>query len=320
MGRYYIVLIFLLGVRNMLPAQQHVDTNYIRSYERKNMLEVYTGIYNTEFSFTHRHDRRKNFRLKVNSSSYLGADISYKWLYLQYSFNVPGTQLDNRNKFNYKLIRFQFGNRRLSFQPFYNYYNGLLIPTTHRRDFEPFQGIAISNAGFDLYYTNSRRFSSSAASIFSEKQVSPAGAVFFSFTPVWQQIHWKKPSPQLVPDTMTFKLLSSNPEWISVLPGIGYSYNFVPHRGWIIAPAILLKLGVLNEIHPDNDGLQLLNDEQFWLNTGYSNERFYIYLNLAFERESSNLLLKDMTRVDMSASITAGMRFYSLKKKILRIL
>ena len=320
--RFFIAVIWLFAGINSVSAQPQVDSAYIRGFNRQNSFEVYTGLYSTEFKFTKKYDASQNFKLRVNSSSYLGIDLSYKWLYLQYSFNLPGTQLDSRNNFKYQLVRFQFGNRKINIQPFYNYYNGLLIPETGHRRFKPFQGIALSNAGFDLfYYTNCRKFSSSSANIFSEQQLQSAGALFFCITPLWQKIYWRKHTRGLIHDSTTYTLLSSNPEWISLLPGVGYTYNLVPGKdGWLVAPAVLAKIGGLKEIHPVKRSIQFLSDLQFWMNVGYSHERYYVYLNASFERLNTNLLIKDMNRTDMNISLTGGIRFRSLKKKILGLL
>lgn len=320
-SRFFIAVVWLFAGINNVYAQQHVDSAYIKEFARKNSLELYTGQYSTEFRFTKKFDATQNFKLRVNSSSYVGLDLSYKWLYLQYSFNLPGTQLDSRNYFKYRLVRFQFGNRKINIQPFYNYYNGLLIPETGHRRFKPFQDIAVSNAGFDLfYYTNCTKFSSSSANIFSEQQLQSAGSLFFCLTPLWQKIYWRKHTRGLIHDSTTYDLLSSNPEWVSLLPGVGYTYNLVPGKGWLIAPAVLAKAGGLKEIHPVKRSIQFLSDLQFWVNAGYSQERYYVYLNTSFERLNSNLLIKDLNRVDLNISLTGGIRFGSLKKKMLGLL
>jgi hypothetical protein len=80
--RFFIPVIWLFAGINNVSAQPHVDSAYIRGFNRQNSFEVYTGLYSTEFKFTKKYDASQNFKLRVNSSSYLGIDLSYKWLYL----------------------------------------------------------------------------------------------------------------------------------------------------------------------------------------------------------------------------------------------
>lgn len=318
MWRYFLLLLI---IPTTLYAQK-TDSAYIQSFARKNMVELYGGTYSTTFKFrTHRH-RQSNYKLAVNSSGYLGGDVSYKWLYLQYSVNLPGTELDNKAKYHYRLIRMQFGSHAVSVEPFYNAYNGLLIPEHDHRGYEAFQGIDFTNAGLDLYYyTNHKKYSYKAASSFSEQQLQSAGSIFMVATPLWHQIRWKKPTPHLISDSLTYNLLSSNPSWLSLVFKGGYTYNFVTgNHKWMIAPAVVMGAGALHELNTNNTGLQTVTDIQGWINAGYNGEKYYAYLNTSWENLNTNLLVKDMHRTDWNLSLTVGYRFAHLPKKILGIL
>ncbi|WPQ61514.1 DUF4421 family protein [Chitinophaga sancti] len=301
---------------------QKTDSAYIQPFQRKNTFELYSGTYSTTFKFRTHRNRQHNYKLAVNSSGYLGGDVSYKWLYLQYSVNIPGTELDNKAKYHYRLIRMQFGSHAVSVEPFYNAYNGLLIPNHDHRGYEAFQGIDFTNAGLDLfYYINHKKYSYKAATSFSEQQLQSAGAVFLAATPLWHQISWRKPTPHLISDSSTYNLLSSNPSWLSLVFKGGYTHNIVlgQHK-WIIAPAVMFGAGALHELNTNNYRLQAVTDMQGWINGGYNGDKYYAYLNASWENLNTNLLVKDMHRTDWNLGFTLGYRFAHLPKKILGIL
>jgi hypothetical protein len=318
MWRY---LLLLLTIPTTLYAQK-TDSAYIQSFARKNMVELYGGTYSTTFKFRTHRRRQSNYKLAVNSSGYLGGDVSYKWLYLQYSVNLPGTELDNKARYHYRLVRMQFGSHAVSVEPFYNAYNGLLIPEHDHKGYEAFQGIDFTNAGLDIYYyTNHKKYSYKAASSFSEQQLQSAGSLFMVATPLWHQIRWKKPTPHLISDSLTYNLLSSNPSWLSLVFKGGYTYNIVTgNHKWMIAPAVVMGAGALHELNTKNTGLQTVTDIQGWINAGYNGKKFYTYLNASWENLNTNLLVKDMHRTDWNLSLTVGYRFAHLPKKILGIL
>lgn len=318
MWRYLLLLLFLPAT---LCAQK-TDSAYIQSFPRKNTVELYGGTYSTTFKFRTRRHRQSNYKLAVNSSGYIGGDISYKWLYLQYSVNIPGTELDNKGTYHYRLIRMQFGSHAVSIEPFYNAYNGLLIPEHGHKGYEAFQGIDFTNAGLDIfYYINHKKYSYKAASSFSEQQLQSAGSVFLVATPLWHQIRWKKPTPHLIKDSLTYNLLSSNPSWLSLVFKGGYTHNIVlGNHKWIIGPAITMGAGALHEINTKNTRLQAVTDIQGTINAGYNGAKYYAYLNASWENLNTNLLVKDMHRTDWNLSLTVGYRFAHLPRKLLGIL
>ncbi len=308
----------------MLSAQTgSVDTNYIRTFDKPNVIEFYPGMYSTRFNFTTPGERKTDYRLVANSSGYAGTYLNYKWLSLEYSFAMPGTQLDRNVKLQYTSLGFRFGGRQMRFHPFYDSYNGLLIPEKgRRRNFKPFRNIQFRNAGMDIFYfPGAKRFSFSAANYFSEHQTKSAGAVFMMATPLWQKVNWQNPSRNLISDSATFNLLSANPQWVSVIARIGYTYNFSFRKGkWSIAPAVLIGGGGLREINTSEKKLQAVTDIQGWLNGGYNGPDYYLYFNASWDNLQANLFIKNLHQVNTDFSITAGYRFHSLKRKVLGIL
>jgi hypothetical protein len=299
------------------------DTSYIKIFEKNNVAELYTGDYSTHFNFSDPRSFKSNFKLVANSSGYMGAYLNYKWASLKYSFAIPGTELDRDTKFKYMSLRYRFSGRRKILHLFYDTYNGFLIPVGNIKDsFRVFEDIRFRNTGFDFYYFfNARKFSYYAANNFSERQIRSAGSLLIMITPMLNKISWKNPSTDLITDSLTYEILSKNPEWFSFVSRAGYTYNFTWKQGkWSIVPTLLLGVGLRKELNINKNGIQLVSDIRTLVNAGYNGNNFYCYLTAKWGNLQTNLLIKNMHQVDQNISITAGYRFHSLKKKILGIL
>ncbi|MDQ6903872.1 MAG: DUF4421 domain-containing protein, partial [Bacteroidota bacterium] len=305
-------------------AQNHaVDSNYIRAFERSNVIEIYPDIYSTHFNFSNPRQRKNDYSLVANSNAHISTNLNYKWLSLRYSWAMPGTQLDRHVKLQYTSLGLNFGDKQMRFRVFYESYNGLLVPIQKIKDsFNIFEGIQFTSVGFDyFFFTNTKLFSFSAAKSFSQKQVKSAGSVFLMVTPSWQKINWKTPSRELVKDTATYDLLSQDPEWISLIARLGYTHNFVIDKGkWIIAPACMIGAGFLNEINTPGKRLQPVSNLQGWINAGYNGPYCYFYFHAWWNNLQTNLLIKNMNQVNTNFSLTAGYRFPNFRKKVFRFL
>ncbi|MDQ2864018.1 MAG: DUF4421 domain-containing protein [Bacteroidota bacterium] len=304
---------------------QHLltDTNYIQEFSKTNVIEIYPDIYSTRFDFTQFRQRKYDYSLVANSSAHVSTNLNYKWLSLKYSWAMPGTQLDKNVKLQYTSLGLNLQVKQMRFHPFYESYNGLLIPKLKRDDsFRIFRSLQYTDAGFDYYFfTNTKLFSVSAARSFSVNQVKSAGSIFLLATPAWQKINWKDPSRNLIPDSSTYNLLSQNPEWISLIVRAGYTYNFIFQKGkWIIAPAVVTGAGLLKEINIHGSKLQPVSNLQAWLNAGYNGPDYYFYLHAWWNSLKTNLLIKNMKQVNTNFSLTAGYRFHNFRKKILGLL
>ena len=301
----------------------HYDSSFIKEYEKNNVAELYGGDYSTHFNFSDPKSYKSNFRLAANSSGYLGVYVNYKWASLKYSFAIPGTELDRDTKFKYTSLRYRFSGRKKIFHLFYDTYNGFLIPVENIKDsFRVFEDISFRNMGVDFYYYfNAKKYSYYAANNFSERQIKSAGSLFIMLTPMLNKIKWKNPSRDLITDSLTYDVLSSNPKWFSFAYRLGYTYNFAVKQGkWSIVPALLLGIGFRKELTTYNNGIQLVTDIRAHINAGYNGDNFYYYLTAKWGNLQTNLLVKNMHQVDQNISLTAGYRFRSLKKKILGIL
>jgi Domain of unknown function (DUF4421) len=322
--RILFIVIYVPGHSAVFGQFQGTDSNYIRAFTKTNVIEIYPAIYSTHFNFTHSGQRKNDYSLVANSSAHIGINLNYKWLSLRYSWAMPGTELDKNVKLQYTSLGLNFRIRQMRFHPFYESYNGLLIPKQKRNtdSFTIFRGIQFTSVGLDYYFfTNTRLFSFSAARSFSVSQVKGAGSVFSMITPAWQKINWKDPSRDLLTDSSTFVLLSQDPEWVSLVIRVGYTYNFILQKGkWIIAPAVLTGAGLTKEINIAGSKLKPVTNFQVWLNAGYNGHDYYFYLHAWWNDLRTNLLIKNMNQINTSFSFTAGYRFHNFRRKILGLL
>lgn len=320
----YIAVFLLMIFSIQCTAQQtDVDSAYVSRFQQRNVIEIYPGISSTKFNFRDRGAFKNNYRLVANSSGYVGIYGSYKWVSLKYSWTIPGTYLDKNVKLQYTSLNLNFSLRKWAIRPFYNAYNGLLIPENPRqRDFRPVRDILFKDAGIDVYYfIHTRRFSIKAANSFTEMQVKTAGSLFIKCSPMWQKISWRDPSRDVIIDSTTFKLLSYNPEWFSFIVRTGYTYSISLKKGkWIIAPTVILGAGALKEINTGINHLQLVTDMQASLRAGRNGKTYYYYINARWGNLLTNLFIKNMSQENSNISITFGRRFGNLKNKIFGIL
>ncbi|MET0243401.1 MAG: DUF4421 family protein [Flavitalea sp.] len=308
-------LVLIVGTIQKLHAQQF-DTTYISQFEKKNVVELYPGIYGTSFDFKDRTDRRKDFRLVANSAAFVGGYINYKWLSAKYAVYIPGTSLARNEKLRFTSFRFRYSTRHMMFHPFYDSYKGLLAAEgTNKRRFEAVRNVSIADAGLDYYYFfNTKRYSFHSAMFFSEKQVKSAGSLFLMATPMWQRASWKFGAAPVMPDTMTIQLLTRNPSWLTLIGRVGYGYNFSFDQGkWMVAPTFMAGGGALREIKSDDHRLRPVTDVEATLNAGYNGSRYYVFVAGIWSHQHSDLRLKDMQKRDSELTLTFGYRFDKLK-------
>ncbi|MEI9958501.1 MAG: hypothetical protein WDM90_19845 [Ferruginibacter sp.] len=122
-------------------------------------------------------------------------------------------------------------------------------------------------------------------------------------------------------DTATFNLLSSNPQWLSLIVRAGYAYIFAFEKGkWRIAPSVIAGAGGVREISTPNKSLNIATDIQLLLDAGYNGPDYYVYLKATWDNLKTNLFYKSLTQVHADFSITGGYRFHHFRKKLMRIL
>lgn len=322
--RYPLLFVgqFLLLVSTK-AQQQKADTSFIQPFSKENVVELHPAVYKSNFLFRSMHSRAYNFRMVANSSAYTSVYAGYKWLAVTVSHSLPFTQLDKNVHLKYNSLSFHAGNDAFSVHPFYNSYNGLLIPEKrHSRDYVPFKDMSISNAGTDCYYyANSKTFSYHAAYSFSKKQIKNAGSFIAGISPLWQKIKWHQPSRSLIEDSSTYTLLASDPQWLSLTGRLGYTCNIALHHGsWCIVPTVLLGAGGVKELYSDRHTIQSVSDLQGSLTAGYNGADCYLYLTAWYDNLKTNLFVKNLEERNSDISLTVGYRFSNSKRKWLGIL
>ncbi|PZR27083.1 MAG: hypothetical protein DI535_11755 [Citrobacter freundii] len=316
MPRYLILLICTYCLTQQIVAQSPpADTTYIKPFAKTNYVEAYTGLYSSHYKFRDNNTRESNYQLRLNSSAYLGGDVSYKWFYIEYSFNIPGTKLDNQASFKYRAVKLRLGNRKFIYQPFFGYYNGLLVPKQGRDSYDQFRGIKFLTAGMEVqYYFNPTRYSPKAANAFSEIQRRSVGSPIITATAMWDKVKWPNPSRGLIRDPQTYDLLASNPEWLSFIVKGGYAYNFVKKK-WLIAPVGYLGAGMLRENTLGSPSYRAVTQVKGVLNAGYNGDNYYMYVCGVADNLSSRLLVKNVQHFSWNMFFTVGYRFKSPDKK-----
>src|SRR5262245_58393407 len=95
--RFPQLLLLIIAIFSNSPARSQfvVDSSYIKSFEKPNDVEIYTGVTKTSFRF--RNFTNENFfsqhKLFANTSAYTGVTLDYNWLSLSYSRNIPNTSV-----------------------------------------------------------------------------------------------------------------------------------------------------------------------------------------------------------------------------------
>lgn len=308
---------------NQTLAQNRADSNYIKKFDKENVIEIFTGSYSNGINFTNSFRSRPDFRLIANSNAYMGMYINYKWLSAKYSWAIPGTSLDKNAKLKFTDIQFRFNTKSSSFHPFFESYNGLLYQLHwHNRKYQPIKNINFICTGFDYYYYLSKKnFSQSAANQFSELQTKSNGSVFILAEPQYQNIRWNNPSASLIRDTAIYQLLSSRPKWISCIADFGYQYNVILGKGiYSLSPAFALGGGILKETNIGLRSFGTILNYCGWLNLGYNGTPLYGYFNIGTYYAHSNLLFRQMNKKSTDMSLTLGYRFAHFSRKLFSIL
>ncbi|MCD2421323.1 DUF4421 domain-containing protein [Niabella pedocola] len=321
-GYRYLVVCGLLAIGHLAQAQVKRDTTYIGGFDRENTVEVYPGYYTTRFNFSGFGKKPSHFQLTANTNAYAGFYVNYKWVSFQYAWGIPGTELAKGIKLKHISFSFRYNRPRLSIYPFFDGYDGLLLQTAkpHPR-FDSFRGMQLFRAGTQLYYfTNPQRYEYRAGLSFSERQLRSAGGIIFNVTPQWQKINWKTPTRALIRDSVTYQLLASDPQWLSMVAGAGYNYNWVFQKGkWILSPALIGGIGAVKELN-NTRSVQPVLQLQAWVNAGFNGPVFYAYINGNLQATQTHLIVRKLNTRDDEVSLTVGYRFKSHPKKVLGML
>lgn len=267
-------------------------------------------------------------QIEANTCAFTGINLNYKWLSLEYDWDIPNTAIENQ----YRGIRaislhaFQVG-KKFGIEGTYQKYKGLVLPLKTSPRFELFKNVNYNNYGVNLYYfLNYKRLSYSSAYKYSQKQVKSAGSIMLMLTPSYQAFNVNDTLSADIStrDKRFVEIIQKEPKWFTLLGRAGYTYNLVLNNGkWSINPSALLGIGAetpLNNSKLFEHSLGLVNSYQGRLNGGYNGDNFFVNLNIILDKTIVHLDDSQLTTNNNYISFNAGYRFRSLKKKILGIL
>ncbi len=312
-------------------AQIQLDTNYIRVFEKTNNIKSISGLSRTTFMFTHlTNDQMLNKRrIEANSRAFTGLNLNYKWLSLEYDWDIPHTAVDN----NYTAARvisfraFQVG-KKFGIEGNYQKYSGLVLPVQNRRgEFDHFNNVNYNNYSVNLYYfLNFRHLSYNSSYKYSVKQVKSSGSIMLLLAPSYQSFNVNDTlnASISVRDKRFIEIIQKQPKWFTLLERAGYTYNFIFNKGaWSINPSVLAGIGAetpLNNSRIFDHPLGLVHSYQGRLNGGYNGDNVFIYVNIILDKTSYHLDDTQMNTINNYYSFNVGWRFAGLKRKVLGVL
>ncbi|MEO6000732.1 MAG: DUF4421 family protein [Chitinophagaceae bacterium] len=314
-----------------VQAQTEVDSNYVKSFEKANNIKSISGLSRTAFRFTHiTNDQLLNKRrIEANTRAFSGINLNYKWLSLEYDWDIPNTAVDNHYSGSraFSLHAFQVG-KKFGIEGNYQRYKGLVLPIKNTGgQFDHFNNVNYNNYSINLYYfLNFRQLSYSSAYKYSVKQKKSSGSIITMLTPAYQSFNVNdtlgvNPGTN---DRRFIEIIQKEPKWFTLLGRVGYTYNIILNNGnWSINPSVLGGTGSetpLNNSKFFKHTFGFVNSFQGRVNGGYNGDNFFVYLNVTFDKTEYHLMETQLTTNNNYYSFNVGYRFASLKEKILRIL
>ena len=268
-------------------------------------------------------------RIAANTSAFTGISLDYKWLSLDYSWQLPHTAVDNDfpearvSTFNLFFLGKKFG-----IEGDYQKYTGLVLPVkTRRGQFDHFNSVVYKSYSMNLYYfLNYKRFSYNSAYNYSLIQSKSAGSIVTLLTPAYQEFGVSDTTNRIVSarDRRFIQIIRRQPKWFTLLGRGGYSYNFILNKGtWTINPSFLLGIGAetpLNDSRIFSNPLGLVNSFQGRLNCGYNGKDVFACLNIILDKTTYHLDDRQLDVINNFYAFCVGYRFRDMKKKVLWVL
>ncbi|MBI1343605.1 MAG: DUF4421 domain-containing protein [Terrimonas sp.] len=322
--KWFTLLLLMISGHFEVLSQAKIDSSYLQLFDRDDNIQVFTGFYQNNFAVTAHSYRKTQYELLGNTSAYAGLNLNYKWFSLLVSPNLPGTNIDKKDK-NIKSIQLQSYHfwRSWGFELNFSQFRGLLVKDRSKDSFfETFPGVRYTGVNSNIYYFfDHSHYSYLSSMYYSERQLKSAGSSVVMLTPGYQQFKTKLGNNISLPDSLSYNFIVRQPSWVSMALRYGYSYNFVFQKGkWSINPIAFLEAGVLKEMNNQNRQLYPLSGFQFRLNGGYNGANYFFYLNSIYDNTSSYFHKAFLQSGSFNVSLTAGLRFHSFRKKILGLL
>lgn len=252
-------------------------------------------------------------------SSTLGFYLTYMAVSVGYDMNIG--KYFNGGQLARKRFNFQF-NCSLFAVEFYNISND--IGTTIRRmgperETErvkiPFKGINTSQWGLDLYYFfNHKRYSQAAAFAYSKLQVRSQGSFYAGISLNDTQYSfdfWDLPTNERPPLPQSWNnFYRVKDKSYSVI--IGYGYNWVFHKGWVLgvseSPLLGLRHGYIVDASKTKNSFGINNMLRASLIYNYKTKWFFGIVgkwDMALLSDHEHTLIAN----NISAEVSAGFRF-----------
>ena len=309
-------------------AQFHIDSSYIKKFEKENDVEVYAGVKKTSFRF--RQFANDNFisqhKLFANTSAYTGFTIDYNWFSLDFSKNIPNTSVAKQSTSIKALgIHLRKTHGKFLFEAGTDKYKGLILQIDRRqREYEYYDDINYRSYFTRITYIfNAERFSLKAARSYSLLQAKSAGSFMVTASPFYQRFTLKGGfNENERSDSAFLSEISKKPSSLNLLVSGGYTYNFIFNDGeWSINPGIFAGPAVEKNLYPkDGQSLKFIANYQLVLNGGYNGQNFYFHLNAVYNNNTYHFMNSKMSIHNRGVSLTVGYRIGKLKNKILGVL
>ncbi len=324
------ILFFIVAFIASFTARSQfvIDSSYIKSFEKSNDVEIYTGVTKTSFRF--RKFTNDNYisqhKLFANTSAYAGVTIDYNWLSLSYSKNIPNTSVAKQSTSIRAFgIHLRKTHEKFLFEIGTDKYKGLILLINRRQgEYEYYDDINYRRYFTRITYVfNAERFSTKAARSFSLLQAKSAGTFMVSISPFFQRFTLKGGFNEYEKNDSVFLTeISKKPSSLNLIINGGYTYNFVFNEGeWSINPGVFVGPAIQKNLYPEEgQSLKLIANYQLTLNGGYNGKQYYFHVNANYNRMSSNLMRSKMSTNERGVSLTIGYRMGKLKNKIFGVL
>ncbi|BAV04090.1 hypothetical protein FLA_0069 [Filimonas lacunae] len=216
-------------------TQQRVDTNYIKQYEQRQTITVFTGRRAIQI----KHDGRI---IEPNSPLNLGLGYSLQHPKINFEASLVGIRLSNRHKYGKTSVldfeAHKYG-RRLVIDAFFQRYHGFYHNDLPTKIITQYPNLSIQRIGGEATYLfNHKRFSAKAAFQQKEIQLTSAG----SFVLGGGIYHTRLNNINEIGITGRNNFVT-----MQVGLGAGYAYSWVIKKRWQLSGIATMGLNAGND-------------------------------------------------------------------------
>lgn len=315
----FILLLFF--VSSFANAQ--VDSVYIKDFQKKNYLQLYTGSYsrNIEFTPSNKMGMAHTINLSPNSSAFTGFVLGYKKIMLYGDFIIPKTSKVDKQETNVKAVSLFLSHfkNKWGVTAFVSYNRGLLMAQDNmammygnRTDLRMF------TIGAHVYRIfNPSRFSFTAANSQQMLQQKSAGSFIFVATPSYRVV---QSNNSIIPTAISKyhltgqMVMSKQIQLYSLQAKPGYAYNFIMKEGtYFIAPSMYAGVGAdyhfIHTVTNTQAGFNLNAGYRFKLTSGINKQRMYATVEYVLDHTRSYLYQSTVKNTYRECTLNFGWRF-----------